>query len=278
MSVNEPSGGILLLVDDSPSTRLAIEDAVMLAQRLRAPLRAVFVEERDLLRSAGFPFAHEIGAATGSVRPVSSASVEARLRERAAALRASLERVSAQHSIASTFITVRGSIPDAAREHIAGADWLVMGRVGWSGDRGHRLGHAARVLAAAPPCRAFFSARAVHRSAGASGIAVIARPGDDPSALARATASLLQTPEESVLILLPPDAVPFDMRHATVREAMRTAGVSDARIRAVPLSVGEPSRTLQFADARIVVMQVNAQPENASALLAGIEVPVVLLP
>ena len=71
---------ILVALDASPHSLAALEAAAELAASLRAELIGLFVEDANLLRVAGFPFAREFGAYTAQAREIDAEHVA---RERA---------------------------------------------------------------------------------------------------------------------------------------------------------------------------------------------------
>ena len=66
---------ILVVLDASPFGLEALEAAAGLAARLRAELQGLFVEDVDLLRLAGLPFAREL-AYSSSQRRLDVATME----------------------------------------------------------------------------------------------------------------------------------------------------------------------------------------------------------
>ncbi len=69
---------ILVAIDTSPHGRAALEAAADLAAASSAELCGLFVEDLNLLRLAGLPFAHEIEFASATPRPCSQDRSNAR--------------------------------------------------------------------------------------------------------------------------------------------------------------------------------------------------------
>lgn len=100
--------------------------AVDLAARSGAELRAQFVEDLDLLRAVGLPFAREIDLLTAAAAEVDVATIEARWRRLAAAARARLAIEADRRRVAWTFAVVRGRWPEAIAARVAESDVLVL--------------------------------------------------------------------------------------------------------------------------------------------------------
>ncbi|MGP9831592.1 universal stress protein [Marinobacter sp. NSM] len=142
----EPVGRVLILLDGSRLSLAALEAAADIAQARKAEVLGVFVEEVNLLRSAGYGFTREVGRSSGVSRPMDLAAIEARMRSLAEQARRSLERAMAQRGLAQALTLCRGRVADEVLNLARPGDLLVLGRVGWSGIPGSRLGSTARVL------------------------------------------------------------------------------------------------------------------------------------
>lgn len=138
---------VVVLVDASPDALHALEAAADLARRHRVPLLAVSVEEPDRVRSAAFSFAREIGAVSGSIRPIDQAR-SSRYRERApASIRRTIERAAEARDVAWELVVLRGRLVDEVLALSGPGDFLMLGRVGWSMRLGRRLGRTTLTLA-----------------------------------------------------------------------------------------------------------------------------------
>jgi nucleotide-binding universal stress UspA family protein len=137
---------VLILLDGSRLSLAALEAAADIAHARKAEVLGVFVEEVNLLRSAGYGFTREVGRNSGVARPMDLAAIEARMRSLAEQARRSLERAMAQRGLAQALTLCRGRVADEVLNLARPGDLLVLGRVGWSGSPGSRLGSTARVL------------------------------------------------------------------------------------------------------------------------------------
>ncbi len=121
---------ILVLLDDDRGEG-PLEAGAELAARRRARLVGLFVEDRDLLRSSGLPFAREIGLASGMPRPISAGAVERRFADGARRLRARLEELAREHDFEGVFEVGRGNRAQVVLHRIRPEDLLVIGRADW---------------------------------------------------------------------------------------------------------------------------------------------------
>ena len=139
---------ILVALDASRHSLAALEAASELADALKAELVGIFVEDVNLLRLAGLPFAREVGYLAGVDRPLDSPSMERELRIQAEQAKQTLAGVADRRQIRWSFRVVRGQVAaellTAARE----ADLLALGRASWASTRRVRLGTTAREVAA----------------------------------------------------------------------------------------------------------------------------------
>jgi nucleotide-binding universal stress UspA family protein len=84
-----------------------LETAAQFAEQHTAEVTGVFIEDTDLLRAAGLPFAMELCRATNVVRPVQSSEIERQMHDRAVAAEKSLARFAGRHGVKWTFTKVR---------------------------------------------------------------------------------------------------------------------------------------------------------------------------
>ncbi|RRQ23443.1 hypothetical protein D5687_06740 [Guyparkeria sp. SCN-R1] len=137
---------VLLLIDASPTSRAALASAALLARHHHCQLIALFVEDQDLLASADHPFTREISALSGESRPFDREILLTRLaqqRRQIEMLMASLDR---QDRLGWRLDVVSGPVTESIRRAVLGAEWVVLGKTGWSASRGGRLGSTARQI------------------------------------------------------------------------------------------------------------------------------------
>jgi len=140
------AGRVLILLDGSRLSLAALEAAAEIAAARNAEVLGIFVEEVNLLRSAGYGFAREVGGSSGLARPLEVAALEARMHSMAQQARRSLEQAMARRGLVQALKLCRGRVADEVLSLVGPEDLVVMGRVGWSGIPGARLGSTARIL------------------------------------------------------------------------------------------------------------------------------------
>ena len=74
---------ILVALDDACSDHETMETAAHLAADLHAELQGLYIEDINVLRMAGLPFMAEITAASGTVRPIDTQSMERAMQTKA---------------------------------------------------------------------------------------------------------------------------------------------------------------------------------------------------
>lgn len=135
---------ILVALDASPQSQVAMRAAARLAAAMHAELQGIFVEDANLFHLCNSPFCREIGLRTATVRPLESHTMERQLRVLAAEMRRSLARVAGEVQVRWSFQVTRGAVEHellAAAEH---ALLVSMGRGGWVA--GKRLGSTTRAI------------------------------------------------------------------------------------------------------------------------------------
>ncbi|MEQ6917624.1 universal stress protein [Halomonas aquatica] len=143
---------VLTLLDASRHSLAALAAAVDLAEERRADLVALFVEDQDLLGSAGFPFAHEIGAVSGRVRRLSRHDLEAGLASQARRVTEALDAAVAGRDLRHELRVSRGRVTSEALALAGPGDVLLLGKAGFSEHWGVRLGATSRALVLEAPC------------------------------------------------------------------------------------------------------------------------------
>lgn len=151
-TISDEALRILALLDDSRQGLAALEAAIALAEQTSAELVALYVEDLDLLRCAGFPFSQEVGASSGVARPLDLDMLESSLvrRERRVAL--ALQRAAAGRALRHRLQVSRGQVASEALAEASPDDVLVLGKAGLSAQWGGRLGSTCRRLIQEAPC------------------------------------------------------------------------------------------------------------------------------
>lgn len=142
---------ILVALDTSSHSLAAMQAAVQLAAHLKAELLGVFVEDIDLLRLAGLPFAQEIHYPSGATRQMESQRLEQDLRGQAAQARRALAEAAEQARLSWSFRVVRGQVTAELLTAAAEVDLLSLGVASRPLSRRIRLGSTARTVATSAP-------------------------------------------------------------------------------------------------------------------------------
>jgi hypothetical protein len=123
--VNTSIERIFVVLDAAVETTAAIAAAVELAARLKAPLRAVFVEREDLMNVAGLPVARHIVPGSGTVQ-LTGADLELHWRAAAARARNDLRTAAKGQALEYSFEVMRGTA-EAALAAVEGGELVVAG-------------------------------------------------------------------------------------------------------------------------------------------------------
>ena len=121
------AGRVILALDTSAGYGGAARAAAALARALGRELAGLFLEDENLVRLAGFPFARQVPVSGGPARPVEREVVESQLRALAAAARQDLARAASTLQVRWSFEVRRGALPAAALAAAGEADLLLLG-------------------------------------------------------------------------------------------------------------------------------------------------------
>ncbi len=140
---------ILVALDASRASLDALSAAAALAGQLGAELGGLFVEDENLLRLEGHPFARQMRLPSGDWGPLEREAIEADLRALAARAREALEEAAAPRRLSWSFRVARGRVSLEVIAAAGDADLLVLGASGYRLTRGP--GDTARAAAARAP-------------------------------------------------------------------------------------------------------------------------------
>ncbi|KTG17515.1 hypothetical protein AUR63_07605 [Guyparkeria sp. XI15] len=200
---------VLVLLDTSPASEAALDSAARLARQQQQELIALFVEDQDLIASAGHVFAREISLLSGQARPFDREILLARLARQRQRIETRLASLEQQPPLRWRLDVVTGPVIDNIRQAAIGADWVVLGKAGWSAERGARLGTTARQLVETTRCRLLlWEERTASREAAI--VALIGEPQTSGTIIE--TARLLaRASDRGVRALLLPGADPAEL-------------------------------------------------------------------
>lgn len=117
---------ILFALGEENDIAGAFEATASLAQQLGAELHGLFVEDADLLRLAGLPFARETGLATAASRRLQHPDIERGWQRQAARLQKNLSEVATRRQLRWSFQVVRGRMTAQVAEVALASDLVAV--------------------------------------------------------------------------------------------------------------------------------------------------------
>ncbi len=144
-----PKRKILLALDVSPRSRSALEIAAALAAALDLELAGLFVEDANLLRLSGLPFARETGLWSAQSRAIATPELERALQREAAAVQLQLAETAGRRRLRWSFRVARGQIATELFALASELDMVVIGKRARAGFWPKNDGRAVRSVA--PP-------------------------------------------------------------------------------------------------------------------------------
>nr|WP_284709301.1 universal stress protein [Marinobacter sediminum] len=270
----------MVLIDGSRMSYAALEAAADIAGKRGADVLGVFVEELNLVRSAGYGFSREVGSASGISRPFDQEILEQRMRGVAERARAALARA-VKHSGGRQALSIaRGRVIDEVLALTGPEDLLVLGRAGWSSSSGSRLGSTARGLIRQSPGRVLLWCE--HELLSKDRVVVFLNDHDEANhRAALAAAEISRYYHQPVTILLGADGKPAPERLEAIKRDLDILGAG-TRLRMVPdRDPGTVARVLREEGASQLVISrestLLAEP-GAEPFLAALSLPVTVTP
>lgn len=147
-----PIRRILVGLDASAHSLAALEAVAELAQRLKAELAGLFVEEEDLLRLAALPFARAYSAEAADLVRMDSEAMRRALHVQAERARRALATAASRHRLAWSFRVTRGDAAKVLAEAALECDLLGLGKASAARGRHVRLGSTARATLTRRTC------------------------------------------------------------------------------------------------------------------------------
>jgi len=141
---------ILVPLDASMHSLAALAAAADLAAVMEAELEGLFVEDINLVRLAGLPFACEVRH-TASLEALDSPKMERALKAQAEQARQALEAAAGQAHVRWSFRVVRGHVAQEVLAAASQADLVTLGKQGRSKSPKARLGSTALRVASGTP-------------------------------------------------------------------------------------------------------------------------------
>lgn len=155
---------IVAAVDGGACSAQILEFACELAAANGAEFSGIFVEDINLLRLAGLPFAREVLISSAAEIHLSERRMVRVLRAQSFQVQQTVVHLSGQRRLQGGLQIIRGSVVDSLLQVSTQCDLLVLGK-GRDGKRGGRDGRVAAQLAARAACSVLLLAPARHRQA-----------------------------------------------------------------------------------------------------------------
>lgn len=275
---------ILVALDASQHSLAALQAAAELAAHLKAELAGLFVEDINLLRLAGLPFAREIHYPSAIVQQMESPRLERELKAQAAQARRALMTAAEQVRVAWSFQVVRGQVTAEVLAAALDADLLSLGIASWPTTRRGRLGSTARTVAVEAP-RAVLLLQSGDRIRGP---VLVTYDGSSTAKQALAMAvhliPITQLPRGlplTVLILAGEQAFgPPQRLEQEARLWLQEHGVQANYRRLVKVDVPQLTQAVQAEHSGLLILANNSfsfQAEAIQALLNQIDCPILLI-
>lgn len=274
------TGRVLVLLDGSRMSYAALQAAAEIAAFTGADVLGVFVEELNLLRSAGYGFAREVGASSGVSRPFDPAGVEQRMQRLAGQVQRALAGAVAPYGGRQSLSIARGHVIDEVLALAGPRDLLVLGRVGWSSAPGVRLGSTAKGLVHRSPGRVLLWCE--NRALPQGRVVIFLNDHRDANSRAvQAAAEVIRHSRRPVTLLL---GTGTDMLPEERQGILRDLGIreSDLRVRSLPSSdpatvagILRQERAVQLVLSRDCTL---LQEPGAERLLVALNLPVTVTP
>lgn len=138
---------ILVALDASRQSRLALDAAAQLAEWHHAELLGLYVEDINLVRLATLPVGQEIGQTSPSPHRLDSGRLARRLSGGAAEAERWLAETAERRHVRWSFRVERGAVTSVIAQAAREADVVALGRAGMGTSGPGRLGSTARALA-----------------------------------------------------------------------------------------------------------------------------------
>lgn len=138
---------ILVAIDAAPASVSTLETAANLAAALNAELHGIYVEDINLLRLAGLPFAREFAWSSATELHLDYQRMERVLRGRSSHARQAVLSISNRLKVQGSLQVARGHVVQELLQAAGDVDLLILGKGGTK-----RMGSVALRVAQEAPC------------------------------------------------------------------------------------------------------------------------------
>ncbi len=257
---------IVVSLDAISETHAAIEAAARLAVRWNAVLHGVFVEDEDLLRLAGLPFARQVSLGAGA-EPLTAAQAARQVRAFAESARREFAAAAHRHSLRWSFEVVQGS---AAADTVmtAAGDFIVACTA--SRPIGAHFRVETRSWQAIEPAAGSLLLRHPVRAGGA--VATVLRDREPASArILEAAAQFAEAANADLIVICAPELAHDMVFGAWVGERLAAYPVR-ARIEPAPSGPAALQRHILGLDCALLALAADgelADPDRLREIAAG---------
>lgn len=106
--MNSNNKKLLIVFDATGCAPVSMHTATELASGLRAGIKALYVEDINLLKAVDLPFTREVSLHTATVSSVDSASMKQRFQTDAETIKKQIEEIAITRSVSLSFSSMRG--------------------------------------------------------------------------------------------------------------------------------------------------------------------------
>lgn len=197
---------ILVLLDTTPASEAALDSAARLARHRQLELIALFVEDQDLIALASHAFSREISALSGQSHPFDHETLLTRLAIQRRQIETCLNALDQQERLRWRLDVVTGPVTESIRQAALGAEWVVLGKSGWSASRGRRLGSTAMgLIGDSPTTVMLWEGRPLP---GSSTVVALITDADSAAAILAVADTLATATDRALQLVFPPGLDP----------------------------------------------------------------------
>jgi len=266
---------VLVALDSSAASGATLEIAATLAAASACELTGLFVEDQDLLRLAGLPFAREVQLTKAMSRALEPDRLLQDLRAQAALARAAMARQAELHRVSWSFQVTQGRSEEAVLLAASAGDIIAMARGFGPLAQVGRFSRRARLIAARAPGPLLLAGEP---AAGRPGPVLLPYDASPPAEhMLDIAADIARARGETLEVLLLGEAAE---RGAEVEARLRarTGRLPTLRIWA-PRDRAAALRRLAEADRGLLALPADAPwfaPEQVEQILERARLPIIL--
>ncbi|MBN1929231.1 MAG: universal stress protein [Chlorobiaceae bacterium] len=268
---------IAVAIDCSPHSKASLEAAAEMAARLKAELIGIFVEDINLLRVAGLPFAEEIRLYSPTTAKLDTAQLERLLRLQAEQARELLQHTAQARTLHHTFRVLRGMVSEQLMLAAPEADMLVLGRSGRSPSCRKSLGSTARTALSEGKMNVMLMRPGV---TAAEGPLLVLYDGSEASKRALGTALAIAGPASTLNLLVTNPAPDAIERCRQETEAIMSGRTIETGYYHLPFTEGKQLASfIKMIDSGLLVIGkgMNLPDATVQELIDNIDYPVLVV-